>query len=96
MNEWNSTFQFEEKVRQSFGVPKIRSEFVDQLYDNLMQRVSTKSQKRRPLFGLRPAWTVVLSILLLLIIGTLVIGPERVYAAIPFWVCARGWLCQHG
>lgn len=82
MNEWNSTPQFEESVRQSFGVPEIRSEFVDQVYDNLMQRVAIKSQKRRPLFGLRPAWTVALAILLLLIIGTLVIGPQRVYAAI--------------
>lgn len=80
MNEWNSTPQFEESVRQSFGVPEIRSEFVDQVYGDLMQRTVAKSRKRHSFFGLRPAWVVTLAILTLLIIATLTIGPQRVYA----------------
>jgi hypothetical protein len=80
MNEQASTPQFEEKVRQSFGVPEIRTEFVDQVYSDLMRRANTKSRKSRPFSGLRPAWTVALAIIFLMIIGTLVIGPQRVYA----------------
>jgi hypothetical protein len=80
MNKWTSTPQFEENVRQSFGAPEIRSEFVDQVYGDLMQRADAKSRKSRPLLGLRPAWTIVLAILTLMTISTLVIGPQRVYA----------------
>jgi hypothetical protein len=80
MNEWTSTPQFEESIRKSFGVPEIRSEFVSQVYGDLIQRAVAKSRKPRPFLGLRPAWTVALAILILLIIGTLVIGPQRVYA----------------
>jgi hypothetical protein len=82
MNEWTSTPQFEENVRQSFGVPEIRSEFADQVYGDLMQRAVAKSRKPRPFFGLRLVWTVALAILSLMIIGTLAIGPQRVYAAV--------------
>jgi len=37
MNEWILPPQFEESLRQSFGVPEIRSEFVEQVYDDLMR-----------------------------------------------------------
>jgi len=80
MTEWISSPQFEEKVRQSFAVPEIRPEFVDQVYGDLMQRAVAKSRRHQSFFGLRPAWTVALAIFTLMIIGTLVIGPQRVYA----------------
>ena len=80
MTEWISSPQFEENVRQSFAVPEIRPEFVDQVYGDLMQRAVAKSRKHHPFFGLRPAWTVALAILTLAIIGMLAIGPQRVYA----------------
>ena len=82
MNDWTSTPQFEEDVRQSLSVPEIRSEFVDQVYGDLMHRANAKSRKSRPFFGLRPAWTVALAILSLMIIATLVIGPQKVYASV--------------
>ncbi|WP_322509378.1 hypothetical protein [Anaerolinea sp.] len=82
MNEKYSTPQFEESIRKSFGVPEIRSIFVDEVYSNLMQQAATKSKKPHPFLGLRPAWTVTFAILALMIIGTLVIGPQRVYAAV--------------
>ena len=74
--------QFEESVRKSFRVPEIRSKFVDEVYSELMQRAVAKSQKHHLFLGLRPASTVALAILSLMIIGTLVIGPQRVYAAV--------------
>lgn len=82
MSEWISTPRFEENVRQSFAVPKIRSEFVAQVYGDLMQQAGAKSRKPRLLSGLRPAAAVALAILALMIIGTLVIGPQRVYAEV--------------
>ncbi len=82
MNEQNLLPQFGENIRKSFGVPDIRSEFVEEVYGDLMQRAAAKSQKSHPFFKLRPAWTVAIAILSLMIIGTLVIGPQKVYAAI--------------
>jgi hypothetical protein len=82
MNEWNSTPQFEESVRQSFGVPGIRPAFVDKVYGDLMRRAAEKPRKTRLFFGLQPAGIVALAILSLMIFVTLVIGPQRVYAAI--------------
>jgi hypothetical protein len=82
MNEYYSTPQFEEGIRKSFGVPEIRSKFVDEVYDNLMQQAVTKSKKIHPFLGTRTAWTISFAILALMIIGTLVIGPQRVYAAV--------------
>lgn len=82
MNENYSTPQFEESIRKSFGVPEIRSKFVDEVYGNLMQQAVAKSKKTHPFLGLRPAWTITFAILALMIIGTLVIGPQRVYAAV--------------
>ncbi|HAF62600.1 MAG TPA: hypothetical protein DCK95_09790, partial [Anaerolineaceae bacterium] len=84
MNEWTSTPEFEENVRQSFGVPEIRTEFVNQLYGQLMQQADEKSRRyqSRSRFRLRPAWTITLAILALVIFSTLVIGPQRVYAEV--------------
>jgi hypothetical protein len=82
MSEWTATPQFEEQIRQSFGVPEIRAEFVDQVHAELMRRAAAKSRQPRLWFSLRPAWTVALAILLVLILATLVIGPQRVYAAV--------------
>jgi hypothetical protein len=80
MSEWILTPQFEESIRQSFGVPEIRPEFVDQIYDELMRHATIKSRKSHRFLGLRPAWVITLAILSVIIIGTLVIGPQRVYA----------------
>jgi hypothetical protein len=80
MSEWTSTPPFEESIRQSFGVPEIRPEFVDQTYDEIMRHATIKSRKSHRFLGLRPAWAITLAILSVIIIGTLVIGPQRVYA----------------
>jgi len=82
MNNRTSSPDFEEHIRQSFGVPAIRSEFVDQVYGALMQRAEIKTRLPRPYFRMRRAWTVALTILSLIIISTLLIGPQRVFAAI--------------
>ena len=82
MNDLNTTPPFEENVRQSFGVPAIRPEFVAQLHADLVQRAAEKTRKPLPFFRLQPAWTVALVILTAMIIGTLVIGPQRVYAEV--------------
>jgi hypothetical protein len=81
MNEWTPDPQFEESIRQSFKAPKIRTEFVDQTYAELMRHAELKPRHPRRLFGLRPAWTIALAILSLVIISTLVIGPQHISAA---------------
>lgn len=82
MNEWTSSPQFENEIRQSFVVPEIRSAFVDQVYGELLQLAAAKTKKPRSFLGPRPAWTIAFAILSLIILGTLVIGPQRVYAAV--------------
>jgi hypothetical protein len=82
MNEWTSTPRFEESVRQSFGVPGIRPEFVEKVHGELMRRAAKPSRKTRSFFGLQPAGIIALAFLSLMLLVTLVIGPQRVYAAI--------------
>ena len=82
MNELNLTPQFEEDIRQSFNIPEIRPEFMDQLYGEIMQHADAKTRKPHTFLTLRPAWTVTFAVLAMLIIGTLIIGPQRVYAAV--------------
>ncbi len=82
MFEGTSTPRFEESVRQSFGVPEIRPVFVDKVYGDLMRRAAEKPGRTRRFFGLQPAGFAALAILALMLIVTLVIGPQRVYAAI--------------
>ncbi len=80
MNEFKSTPQFEEDIRQSFGVPDIRPEFVFQLRDEIAQKATAKSRKSFQLLKLRPAWAIALAVLAVMILTTLVIGPQKVYA----------------
>lgn len=82
MNENFPTPQFEERVRKSFGVPEVSAKFTNVVYNHLMQQAEIKSKKPRPFLGLRPAWAITFTVLALLVFGTLVIGPPRVYAAV--------------
>lgn len=82
MNEWNSTPQFEEHIKLSFRVPKIRQEFVRHLDKELIQFTNQNKKKKRRLWGMRPAWAIGLIIVLSLFISTLIIGPQRVYAEV--------------
>ena len=82
MEKSNNSTQFEEDIRQSFGVPKIRSEFVAQLHGELIKRAVEKTPKTIPSFRLRPAWIIVFAVLSVMIVATLVIGPQRVFAAV--------------
>jgi hypothetical protein len=78
MNKWTSTPQFEENVCQSFAVPEIRTEFVDQVYGVLMQRAAAKfpqnfygktNTRQQTRLVKRCAWAVVaLTLLTLLVI----------------------------
>ncbi len=82
MNEKHFSPQFEESVRQSFGVPEIRTEFVRQAYADLMQRAAAMPRQARPSSKWKPAWGVALAVLSILVIGILAVGPQRVIAAV--------------
>ncbi len=82
MNKLTSTPQFEENIRSSFGIPALRPEFVDDLHREIIQRAETKTHATRPARKLRPAWSITLAILTLLMAVVLIVGPQRVYAAV--------------
>jgi len=80
MNDWTPTPEFEESIRQSFGVPEVRREFVDQTYQKIMHQAKGKAPKPQHFFRLRPAWIIIAAVLGAMVISTLLIGPQRVYA----------------
>lgn len=80
MSEWIPTPEFEEKIRQSFDIPLIRTEFVHQLRNEISLRAKSKTSKQNRFRILKPAWIVIFVVLSILIVGTLVIGPQRAYA----------------
>ena len=82
MNEFVPSAQLEDSIRTAVAVPQALPEFVDQLYTELMHQASSKSRKALRPFYLRPAWIAVLAVITLLIVSTLIIGPQRVYAAV--------------
>ena len=82
MTDQKLSSRFEEEIIKSFEVPKIRTEFVDQLRNKLNLDSSFSSQKIRSPLRLRPAWVLTFVLITIMILGTLVIGPQRVYAAI--------------
>ena len=82
MNDKTSPSPFEEDIRASFFVPPIRPEFVERVQTDLAHRASGKSRKPRIFGGLRPAWAFTMAIGSLMLISTLMIGPQRVYAAV--------------
>lgn len=83
MNEKNKcevTHQFEESISKSFQIPKIRKEFVNQIYGEIIQYKDNKSNFRQIPFKLNPIWATLLTAISLILIATMVIGPKRVYA----------------
>ena len=82
MNNFTPSAQLEDNIRAAMAVPQAPPEFVNQLNIDLMHQASLKYRKSlRPIF-LRPAWIAFYAVLALLVVSTLIIGPQRVYAAV--------------
>ena len=82
MNDFTPSTQLEDKIRAAIAVPQALPEFVNQLYTDLMHQASLKNRKVLRPFYLRPAWIAFLVVIALVIGSTLIIGPQRVYAAV--------------
>ncbi len=82
MNDFTPSTQLEDKIRAAIAVPQALPEFVNHLYTDLMHQASLKNRKALRPFYLRPAWIAFLAVITLLIGSTLIIGPQRVYAAV--------------
>ncbi len=82
MSEWTVSPEFEEQIRRSYGVPGIRPEFVASLEARLMQNSGGESLRPSRVWGLRPARAALMGLLVILILTTLLIGPQRVSAGI--------------
>lgn len=79
MSDLTPTPQFEEEILTAVAVPLADDEFVKRLHARLIQQAASQPKFNRR-FLLRPAWIVV-SIMAVLVIGILLIGPQRVMAA---------------
>jgi WD40 repeat protein len=74
--------KFEEEIRDAFGVPDVRVEFVSQLKEKLTRQAREKSFNRRRTFHLQPVWAVTAIMLAILLFTTLIVGPKNVVAAV--------------
>jgi hypothetical protein len=83
MSEWMINPQFEENLIEAFAVPPIRQAFVAELNNRIQQKAEERPGQRSRAIGLlrRPAWAIALTVLTLILVVTLVIGPAKVYAA---------------
>ena len=82
MNKWILDPQLEEDIRLAFATPAVRPEFADDLHREIMRRAQSKKSLARSPKRLRPAWSITLAILTLLTAVVLIVGPQRVYAAV--------------
>ncbi len=75
-------FLFEDELRKAIAPMDARDEFINELERKLKQHPIYQVKQSAQHFILKPAWRIVLSLLILLITGVLFIGPERVYAEV--------------
>ena len=74
--------QFEEEMAAALSAPAASPQFVASLRAQLDAQANQQPGKSAPLFRLRPLWTTALVILLALTAAVLLIGPQRVLAAV--------------
>ena len=82
MNNWTATPQFEENIRRAFNVPDARPEFVNTLEREITRRTQSPRRSTQPLRSMRLAYRLTLLLLTLLTAAVLIVGPQRVYAAV--------------
>ncbi|MCC6147220.1 MAG: PD40 domain-containing protein [Anaerolineaceae bacterium] len=80
MSDLSPTPQFEEEIRAAVAVPLANEQFVKSLHTRLIHQAASQRKVNRPFF-LRPAWVTVF-IITILAVSILVIGPQRVLAAV--------------
>jgi hypothetical protein len=73
--------QFEEDMAAALNAPAATPQFVASLRAQLDAQANRQAGKTAPVFRLRPLWTAAL-VLLALTITVLLIGPQRVLAAV--------------
>jgi len=80
MTEYMPSPEFEDELRAAVAVPNASDVFVSALRKELTARTEmmTKPSTKR----LRPAWAIPLAFVLVMVVVTLVIGPQRVWAAV--------------
>lgn len=83
-NQMNFT-AFEQEIRAAMTVAETDRKFISDLRRQVMAHLADENAKKsspnQPVFlRLHPGWTIALAILAIVIISTLAIGPQRVYA----------------
>lgn len=82
MSEAYLSSDFEKEVMAAMAVPDASTQFVNDLRQQLVSQAEGAVVEKSPVFRGRLAWAVPLLILFILLTTTLVIGPEKVWAAV--------------
>ena len=80
MSDIAPTPEFEEEIRAAVATPLARKEFLEDLHTRILNQAAIKPRVFRPIY-LRPA-RVAVFIITVLLIAILVVGPQRVIAAV--------------
>lgn len=75
---------FQSEISQALYVPDASDVFVKSLRQKLLAQTPQPARSARP-FWLRPAWIATLAVLIVLFVTTLLIGPQKVWAAFQGW-----------
>ena len=82
MNNWIPSTEFEEKVKKSYQIPEVRQEFVQALQLRLETKEPSSPGKNLSVRKLSPAWAISMGLVMIVMLITLVVGPQEVWAAI--------------
>ena len=80
MTEFMPSPEFEEKLRLALETPEPDPGFAQALRSRLSAQISTPTSRRS--FRLRPAWGILLGLVLFVILAVLAVGPRRVAAEV--------------
>jgi hypothetical protein len=80
MTEFTPMPEFEEKLRLALAIPEPDHGFTQSLRSRLSEWASMPASQRS--FRLRPAWGILLSLVLLLVLAVVIVGPQRVAAEV--------------
>jgi len=81
MTNTTPSLQLEEEMAAALSAPAASPQFVASLRAQLDAQANRQTGKTAPVFRLRPLWTAAMVVLLALTAAVLLIGPQRVLAA---------------
>ena len=82
MSEYSPYQEIENEVRAAVAVPNASIGFVNSLREELITQADNQFTWKPRVNRLRLSWAIPLTLVFFMVVATLVIGPQRVWAAV--------------